>query len=285
MYEALLVVAAFAGGLVASISGFGIGSIVTPLLASRYGMKLAVPWRVHSLLMIGSYLARIGYSGPRAATAAVLRELHRRHMLSVPFENLDIHWERPIAIDEAGFIRKIVDERRGGFCYELNGAFAALLRAFGFRVELLSARPGETSPEFDHMALLVDRRWLADVGFGDSFLEPLEVNRRDDQHDPAGIYRIEERGEELVMIGNGEDQFFFTLTPHDLAEFAPMCHYQQTSPESHFTKKRVCSVATETGRITLTDDRLIVREHGVRTETLIAGEEAWRETLHARFGF
>ncbi|HEX9984350.1 MAG TPA: arylamine N-acetyltransferase [Thermoanaerobaculia bacterium] len=233
-----------------------------------------------------TYLARLGYHGPRAATEPVLRELHRRHLLTVPFENLDIHWNRTIVLDETRFIEKIVDERRGGFCYELNGAFAALLRALGFDVQLLSARPAEAAPEFDHMALLVDSRWLADVGFGESFLEPLDVRRRDEQHDPAGVFRIEERGSELMLMGEeGKLEFFFTLTPHDLSEFEPMCHYQQTSPESHFTKKRVCSVATEAGRITLTDDRLIVREHGVRTETLIAGEEAWRETLRARFGF
>jgi N-hydroxyarylamine O-acetyltransferase len=234
---------------------------------------------------IDAYLARLGYHGPRASSEAVLRELHRRHLLTVPFENLDIHWKRPIVLDETRFIEKIVDERRGGFCYELNGAFAALLRALGFDVQLLSARPGETAPEFDHMALLVDSRWLADVGFGESFLEPLDVRRRDEQHDPAGVFRIEERGSELVLMGEeGKLEFFFTLTPHELEEFAPMCHYQQTSPESHFTQKRICSVATETGRITLTGDRLIVRKQGVRVETPIASEEEWREALRERFG-
>ncbi|HEX7150607.1 MAG TPA: arylamine N-acetyltransferase [Thermoanaerobaculia bacterium] len=231
------------------------------------------------------YLARIGYTGPRTANDETLHELHRRHLLSVPFENLDIHWKRPIDIDEERFLAKILAERRGGFCYELNGAFAALLRALGFDVQLLSARVGQNAPDYDHMALRVNDRWLADVGFGDSFLEPLDLTLRDDQHDPAGIFRIEERSGELVMIGNGEEQFFFTLIPRRLEEFAPMCRWQQTAPESHFTQKRVCSVATEHGRITLTGNRLIVSDRGVRTETPIASEEEWRAALRERFGF
>jgi arylamine N-acetyltransferase len=100
-------------------------------------------------------------------------------MLAVPFENLDISLGRKIICDESRFLHKIVNERRGGFCYEMNGAFAELLRALGFKVTLLSARvsggDGSEGPEFDHLALRVDldQPWLADVGFGDSFVEPL----------------------------------------------------------------------------------------------------------------
>jgi len=117
--------------------------------------------------MIDAYLSRIGYTGAREPTLAVLRALHVRHLLAVPFENLDIHWKRPIVVDTERFLRKIVDERRGGFCYELNGAFAWLLRQFGFDVSLLSGRvptaDGGLGPPFDHMALLVTidgKRWL-----------------------------------------------------------------------------------------------------------------------------
>src|SRR6184192_3506570 len=103
--------------------------------------------------MIDEYLSRIGYVGPRDATAATLRALHERHLLSVPFENLDIHLGREIVPNEQRIVDKVVAERRGGFCYELNGAFAALLRALGFDVTMLSARvpraDGTTSPEFD----------------------------------------------------------------------------------------------------------------------------------------
>src|SRR5271169_1200439 len=133
------------------------------------------------MLNVPAYLDRIAYAGPLAPRLEVLRNLHRAHLLSVPFENLDIAAGRKIVCDEHAFIHKIVELRRGGFCYELNGAFAALLRAIGFQVTLLSARVprenGSDGPEFDHLALRIDleRSWLADVGFGDSFLEPLEL--------------------------------------------------------------------------------------------------------------
>src|SRR5215210_4041066 len=86
-----------------------------------------------------AYLRRIGYSGPLDPCAETLRGLHRAHMLSVPFENLDIHLERVIVLDEDKLLSKVVGQRRGGFCYELNGAFAALLRALGFDVTMLAA--------------------------------------------------------------------------------------------------------------------------------------------------
>ena len=124
------------------------------------------------------YLERIGYSGSATPNAQTLCKIHRAHLFTVPLENLDIGWGRDIRLDEEGFVRKIVERRRGGFCYELNGAFAVLLRALGFRVTLLSARvPSEDAkygPEFDHLVLRVDLEepWLADVGFGDClFLE------------------------------------------------------------------------------------------------------------------
>jgi len=130
---------------------------------------------------VSAYLARINYSGSTVPTCETLRSLHHAHLLTVPFENLDIGLGRPIVLDEDALVRKIVERRRGGFCYELNGAFAALLQAMGFRVSLLSARvsreAGGESPEFDHLTLRVDLKhpWLADVGFGELFLEPLRI--------------------------------------------------------------------------------------------------------------
>ena len=84
-----------------------------------------------SILIVSSYLNRISYAGSMEPTAAVLCSLHRAHMLAVPFENLDIGLGRKIICDEEAILRKIVQQRRGGFCYELNGAFAALLRELG----------------------------------------------------------------------------------------------------------------------------------------------------------
>lgn len=98
------------------------------------------------MLDVAAYLERIGYSGRQTPSAETLRNIHRAHLLAVPFENLDIGWAREIRMDQEAFVRKIVEHRRGGFCYELNGAFAALLQALGFTVTLLSARvPARTA--------------------------------------------------------------------------------------------------------------------------------------------
>src|SRR5246127_1155601 len=143
-----------------------------------------------------AYLARIGYTESTVPSSDSLRALHAAHLYAVPFENLDISLGRKITCEEERFLHKIVALRRGGFCYELNGAFAALLRELGFRVTLLSARVaregGSASPDFDHLALRVDldEPWLADVGFGDSFLEPLRLIPEIEQEQYGQRFRI-----------------------------------------------------------------------------------------------
>jgi N-hydroxyarylamine O-acetyltransferase len=241
-----------------------------------------------------SYLERIGYSGSREPSLETLRSIHERHMYSVPFENLDIYWKRPIVTDAGRFLDKVIGERRGGFCYELNGAFAALLHDLGFDVTMLSARvvtgSGGFGPPFDHMALMVrladGSRWLADVGFGESFVRPLNLDEGGEQRDPAGVFRVVPGDEwQMQVFRKGEwlAEYLFTLEPHELADFASMCNWQQTSPESSFTKKRVCTLATDWGRITLTADRLIVTRDGVREETPVSPED-WSAVLKEKFG-
>ncbi len=242
-----------------------------------------------------AYLRRIGYSGPTNPSAETLRNLHRAHLFSVPFENLDIGWRRKIDIDPEKFARKIVDERRGGFCYELNGAFATLLDALGFRTTLLSARvpmaDGSAGPEFDHLALRVDldEPWLADVGFGDLFLDPLRLEVGLEQERNGQVFRIVEAGDFLTLERRQSDlswktEYLFTLKPRQIEEFAGMCHYHQTSPDSPFTRKRVCSLATAEGRITLSDLKLIITRNGQREERLLNSEEEWRVVLDRHFG-
>ena len=144
------------------------------------------------MVNLSAYLERIHYTGSATPSAETLRALHRAHMLAVPFENLDIEFGRKIPCDEDAALHKIVDLRRGGFCYELNSAFAALLRALGFPVTLLSARvtrsDGSESPEFDHLAIRVDldRPWLADVGFGDSSWNRFACSRASNSSREAG---------------------------------------------------------------------------------------------------
>ena len=207
-------------------------------------------------------------------------------MLSVPFENLDIG-RRPIAMDERAFVRKVVDERRGGFCYELNGAFGALLRELRFSVVNLSAgvarAEGGFGPEYDHLALLVDDKWLADVGFGEGFMLPLRFEVDVDQTDPAGVCRITRDGEYYMLHRNGKPEYRFLLAPHALVEYAARCNFHQTSPESSFTRGSVCSLATKNGRITLANGRLIETKSGQRTERDVSDDER-EQVLREVFG-
>lgn len=226
-----------------------------------------------------AYLARLGSARPEAPSLAALAALHRAHLLTVPFENLDISLGRPIALDTGSLVAKVVQARRGGYCYELNGLFALLLRSLGYAVELVSARVagagGELTPDYDHLALLVDSpllegRQLVDVGFGDAFMEPLplldgtervEGSKRVGLSQDAGAWTYREDH------GDGwRPTYVFATTPHPLAEFEPRNVWQQTSPESHFTRKRVTSLATPTGRVTLSDERLITTTASRRVE-------------------
>ena len=246
---------------------------------------------------IASYLDRINYHGPLAPTAETLRELQVAHLLTVPFENLSIHTKEPIVLDDNALFEKIVRRRRGGFCYEANGLFAALLRALGFDVKMLSAgaanAKGGFGPDFDHMALMCDinERWLVDVGFGDSFREPLLIDKTGAQLQGERAYRIDPDGRYLVLMqrDGGADaawkaQFRFTLQPYEYSDYEEMCRYHQTSPQSHFTRGRICSRATPDGRVTLGEMRLIITRNGERQERELTNEEEYAATLRERFG-
>ena len=242
-----------------------------------------------------AYLRRINYTGPLHPDPETLRNLHLAHLLTVPFENLDIHLGRPIVLDDAALFDKIVERRRGGFCYELNGLFCRLLRELGFTVDKLSAgvanEEGGFDPYFDHMALLVqlDRPWLADVGFGDSFREPLLLDEPGDQTDQSGVYRIERSGDELILMqsshhDSGKPQYRFMLQPYEYPDYAEMCRYHQTSPQSPFTRGQVCTLATLDGRITLRNMRLITTVQGDKQERLLADQQEHQSVLSELFG-
>lgn len=248
---------------------------------------------------VKAYLERINYHGSLEPTAETLRALQVAHLLTVPFENLSIHAHEPIVLDDEALFTKIVENRRGGFCYEANGLFAALLRALGFNVTMLSAEvanaAGEFGPKFDHMTLLVslDQRWLVDVGFGDSFLEPLLLDEPGEQVQGQHAYRIDSDGTVLTLLRREEAkdwtaQYRFTLQPYEYADYTEMCHYHQTSPESHFTKARLCSRATEHGRITLSGMRLITTSingsRQTRQERTLTNEVEYNVALRDHFG-
>ncbi len=242
---------------------------------------------------IEAYLQRIDYRDSLTVDIQTLRSLHLAHLLAVPFENLDVHLGRPINIDEASWFNKIVKQHRGGFCYELNGLFSWLLRELGFDVTYLSARvvraDGNIGREFGHLTLLVnlDQPYLADVGFGDSFREPLPLAAAPDVdnqtyrlicHDAQ--WMLQQRKDEATW----QERYLFTLAPRQLTDFAQTCHYNQTSLESIFTQQGICTIATPKGRITLSDMRLIITEQEKRQERLLESQEEYKFMLQNQFG-
>jgi N-hydroxyarylamine O-acetyltransferase len=219
-------------------------------------------------------------------------------MQAVPFENLDIGLKRPIRIDEQSLWEKIVVNGRGGFCYELNGMFAWLLKQIGFDVTYLNGRvfnkEGWLGIEFDHLALLVkipnsSTPWLADVGFGDSFTEPLNFEERGEQIQGLRAYRVEEVANGFVTWqknygGSWERQYFFDIQPRTFPQdYEAGCLYHQTSPDTSFTQWSIISRATEDGRVSLEDGRLIVTKNGQRTERIFESQDEYHKLLKEHF--
>lgn len=215
---------------------------------------------------IQSYLERIGYNQEIYVNTEVLFSLQRHHLFSVPFENLDIHNRIPVHPENA--FQKVVLNRRGGFCYELNSLFCDLLTSLGFNAVLISGcvsdDTGNFGPEFDHMTILVelyDQFFLVDVGFGEFSLEPLKLVLNESLYDKRGTFRIRQFEKDRLIVEKlvGKriiPKYHFSLQERGVAEFDGMCHFHQTDPSSPFMKNRLCSLPTATGRITLTGNRL-----------------------------
>ena len=255
---------------------------------------------------VAAYLRRIGAPQPKQPDAAELRHLVAAHVQTVPFENLDVHARMPISpTDLPRLYAKVVENRRGGFCYELNGLFAAVLAAVGFRVTIVAARvwgAGAFGPLFDHMALKVADRagaaWLVDVGFGRFAGAPLAWTSRAPQADRFGQYLLQDvpPGElessvpSVDVLRDGAPQYRVEDAPRPRGEFAPTCWYHSTAPASPLTMSLICSRATPTGRVSLAGRRLIVSvdaegsEAARRDETELANERQVLEAYREHFG-
>jgi len=228
---------------------------------------------------VTDYLKRIEYTKPVKPDAQTLRGLQIAHMQNIPFENLDIGLKRFIKIDEYSIWEKLIVNKRGGFCYELNGLFAWLLKQIGFDVSYLNARvydrEGNLGIDFDHLALLVkvtgeSGRWLADVGFGDSFIEPLKLDQTGEQEQGLRAYQLEQVADGYTIWqkdydGSWERQYFFDFKPRLFPnDYEAACLYHQTSPDSSFTTGSIISRATPDGRVSLENNWLILTKNGVR---------------------
>ncbi|XP_056869480.1 arylamine N-acetyltransferase, pineal gland isozyme NAT-10-like [Takifugu flavidus] len=224
---------------------------------------------------VQKYLTRIGFSGPTEPTLEVLGSLHSSHLHSVPFENLTIHSGGRVHLDLPVLYEKIVNQNRGGFCYEVNGLFSWLLRQLGFQVTVLSAQvksrmTGFYGPPFDHMILMVvidGKRWLCDVGFGvPVFPTPLSLDTGDLQEKGHRVYRLRstdgmtflewQQEENRGTDGDWVEIYKFTLEPRCFQDFFQMCQYHQTSPCSLFFCKSLCMLFKSNSKVSYIGRRL-----------------------------
>ena len=259
-----------------------------------------VATRERAWIDVESYLRRIGYEGPCTPTTETLRGVHAAHRLAVPYENLDVTLRRPMPHDPAALFDKIVRRRRGGWCHELNRLFAVLLQSLGYEVAYHSARvfttTGDVTPDFSHLVLAVSggqlqERWLADVGFGArGFTGPLRLDDAGEQVDGGSMrYRIvddpEDAGRRRVLLeyqGTWGPIFSFSRQPRQIEEFEPRRCAQQD--ELDWIGRRMASIATPEGRVSLNHDRLIVTRGTTREERLLASDADYHAALREHFG-
>lgn len=255
------------------------------------------------------YLSRIGIKEVQPPSFDFLSKLQEAHFLHIPFENISIHEKErqsdiglSLTIDD--LFDKIVAQRRGGFCYELNGLFGWLLSELGFSVEYLVAIVvirGIYEPDhgmLDHMVLRIndfDEPYLVDVGFGDSYRTPLSYTRQN--QDISGTYRIQKRVEaltdplsqisyiyEMQRIEDGKwvPQYILADDTFQLKDFVLSCNHTETSDESSFTKRLVVTKATKEGRITLSNDSLTITKNGKLEKTGVQSPD-WSRLIKQYF--
>ena len=245
-------------------------------------------------LDLDAYLTRIDYSGERNATAETLRQLHRAHVTHIPFENLDIMLGKSIRLDLASLQTKLVRNRRGGYCFEQNALFSAVLEKLGFVVTRLAARvrfgTSEVRPR-THMALKVEadgKSWLADVGFGGwGLLEPIALVDGEESKQGLWSFRLRREREQWVLscpqCPVGADQFSFTLEPQLPIDYEPPNHFCSTWPQSSFVQLVTAQLPTENVRTILRGDQLSTADaSGTRIEK-IEGDAAVLQVLRERF--
>lgn len=215
----------------------------------------ALGWQ-GDLLNLDAYLTRIGFAGDPAPTARTLRAVQRGHVTSIPFENLEIMLDRPIVFGIDNLQRKLVLDRRGGYCFEQTALFAAALERLGFAFTALVGRVTMGSDKLrptTHALLLVEAdgdQWICDVGFGRGPLEPILFADGNEVVQDGWGFRLEKRTDaksgmpgvqEWALVQHGPDgwteRHTFQLAPVYRLDFEVLSHYVSTHPRSPFTTR------------------------------------------------
>ena len=241
------------------------------------------------------YFERINYTGSTEVNEDTLRDIHIAHTLNVPFENLDVFYKKQILLDEKSLFEKIVRNRRGGYCFEMNGIFSIVLKKLGFKVTDLLARvtiDGTNYTTRTHQALLVETgnsRWIADVGFGnEGIIAPLLLEEGAEQVQFAHCYRIVTHPEfgYALQKKTGDKYNYLYAFPLDKSspeDFLMSNHFTSTFPESFFIIMRMCTMPTKEGRITLTDNQFKVIKNGDVYEEPVKNDKEFNAVLKKHF--
>lgn len=228
---------------------------------------------------IAAYFERIGLDPTGLHGADLLFAMHRAHAMTIPFENLDPYYSRPVSLDPDALFDKLVIRRRGGYCFEMNALFAMAAREVGFDIEGRIARVGRGEsfgPQLHriNIARVDGKTYICDVGFGgDNFIEPLVFEY--DTVQPRGLetYRVV-RGRtvdnaiQILRGGEFSDMLGFMDVPSPDEDFEVGNFYTSQYPSSGFKKVIMCAIATEDGRISLFNNRLTIRQKGKEPEQI-----------------
>lgn len=273
------------------------------MLVQLFNRRIRILRRKRRAMDIKRYLERIQFNTSQIRPDYItLETLVENHQLHIPFENIDIQNRIPIHLDADCFYDKIIVNKKGGYCYELNGLFYELLKGLGYDVMMVSGRIARGNygfgAEFGHMALIVnidEVQWLVDVGFGDFSMRPLAMLLNEVQSDSRTQYRIADNikadgrsyySVEKFNLRNHtfKTQYLFSIVPRQLSDYEEMNHYQQTSADSHFTRNYLCSRPTSNGRVSIVNNRLYKTIDGHKAAFRIENEEQRNDLLQRHFG-
>ena len=233
---------------------------------------------------IQKYLERFNAPSPVEISLPFLTELQRQHLHHIPFENLDVIRQVPIYLNVQSIFNKIVQAKRGGYCYELNGLFQTLLTLLGYDAHLVAAtvlRPnGQWAKADTHATIVVylDQPYLVDVGFGAATPRspiPLDGSERIDINGTYKLMQASEQTFDLIQENETGSRtlYRFNSAKKNLVDFHEGCVFNQVDKESSFTHHDIVSCAIDTGRITLTNHTLTVVENGVHTISELSAED------------
>jgi N-hydroxyarylamine O-acetyltransferase len=247
---------------------------------------------------LDAYFGRIGYAGPREASLRALRSIQTLHVRSIPFENLNVLLGHGIDLDPAALERKLVHEKRGGYCFEQNTYLMHVLRSLGFEVVTHGARVrwqvgDDVLTATTHLILAVElyhQRYIVDVGFGSmSLTAPLELDNEGEQptpHEPRRIIRRNGRYmQQSLVAGEWSDVYEFSTAEFSAADILVANWYTSTHPESRFKLNLTVARAADGVRYTLLNREFTTRHLDGRAEKReLASPSELLETLDRTFG-